>query len=573
VRRKIQIYDTTLRDGCQAEDISLTIEDKLRITERLDDFGIAYVEGGWPGSNPRDEAYFRDVRKLKLKRIRVAAFGSTRRVGVKAEEDRNLDMLLRAETPVVTIFGKTWDLHVRDDLRIPAEANLDVIFDTVRFLKSRVEEVIFDAEHFFDGYRNNPAYAIQCLEVAADAGADLLCLCDTNGGRMPDEVAAGVDAVAAAVKTPLGIHCHNDSELAVANSLIAVQHGAVQVQGTINGFGERCGNVNLCSVIANLQLKMGYDVVSDDNLRRLQELSHFAYELANLEPFKRQAYVGQSAFAHKGGVHVAAVQRNPLTYEHIDPAVVGNRQRVLVSDLSGRANILYKAKQFGVDVENLDPHVRKLVEEVKELEHAGYQFEGADASLELRMNRVLNGDRRYFDLIQLRVVDEKGYMRLVFGDSGAFQVKTDERTEHDPASAWATVMLTGPNGEIEHTAAEGNGPVNALDTALRRALIRFYPQIQEVRLLDYKVRVLGGVGGSAATVRVLIESADAHERWGTVGVSHNVIEASWQALVDSFEYKLYKDEKQPGAKPAKATRMEPAPRKKKTPAGKLRARS
>jgi 2-isopropylmalate synthase len=395
---------------------------------------------------------------------------------------------------------------------------------------------------------------------------------------MPHEVAAGVDAVAAVVKTPLGIHCHNDSELAVANSLIAVQHGAVQVQGTINGFGERCGNVNLCSVIANLQLKMGCDVVSEENLRGLQELSHFAYELANLEPFKRQAYVGQSAFAHKGGVHVAAVQRNPLTYEHIDPAVVGNRQRVLVSDLSGRANILYKAKQFGVDVENLDPHVRKLVEEVKELEHEGYQFEGADASLELRMNRVLTGGQRYFDLIQLRVVDEKGYMRLVFGDNGAFQVRTDERTEHDPASAWATVMLSGPNGEIEHTAAEGNGPVNALDTALRRALSRFYPQIQEVRLIDYKVRVLGGVGGSASSVRVLIESADAHERWGTVGVSHNVIEASWQALVDSFEYKLYKDEKQAVAgKPAKAAPAKAAPAKAvpgtKAPAGKLRARS
>jgi 2-isopropylmalate synthase len=543
VARTIQIYDTTLRDGCQAEDISLTIEDKLRITQRLDDFGIGYVEGGWPGSNPRDEAYFKEVAKLSLKQIRVAAFGSTRRVGIRASEDRNLQMLLNTHTPVVTIFGKTWDLHVRDDLRIPLEENLEVIHDTVRYLKSHVDEVIFDAEHFFDGHRNNPEFALECLRVAADAGADLLCLCDTNGGRMPEEIAASVDAAAAVSETPLGIHCHNDSELAVANSLIAVQHGAVQVQGTINGFGERCGNVNLCSVIANLQLKLGYQVVGAANLSRLQELSHYVYELANLEPNKRQAYVGQSAFAHKGGVHVAAVQRNPVTYEHIDPAVVGNRQRVLVSDLSGRANIVYKAKQFGVDLENLDPHLRKLVDEVKQLEHAGYQFEGADASLELRMHRVLSGDKRYFHLIQFRVVDEKGYMRLLFGDNGNFQVRTDEGIEHDPALAWATIMLSGPDGEIEHTAAEGNGPVNALDKALRRALQRFYPQVQEIKLLDYKVRVLGSGTGSSSSVRVLIESGDGQERWGTVGVSHNVIEASWQALVDSFEYKLYKEEK------------------------------
>jgi 2-isopropylmalate synthase len=543
VAKTIQIYDTTLRDGCQAEDIALTLEDKLRITERLDDFGIAYVEGGWPGSNPRDEAYFAEVGRLKLKRIKVAAFGSTRRASVRASEDKNLEKLLRAKTPVVTIFGKSWDLHVRDDLRIPLTENLEVIHDTVRYLKRHVDEVIYDAEHFFDGWRHHPDYAIECVRAAADAGADLLCLCDTNGGRLPDEVAAAVDAVRAAVATPLGIHCHNDGELAVANSLIAVTHGAVQVQGTINGVGERCGNVNLCSVIANLQLKMGYHVVGAANLRRLRELSGFVDELANVESNKRQAYVGQSAFAHKGGVHVAAVQRNPQTYEHIDPALVGNHQRVLVSDLSGRANIVYKAKQFGVDMDKLDGHVRHLVDEVKRLEHQGFQFEGAEASLELRMHRVQHGPLRYFELIQFRVVDEKGYMRLVFGENGHCQVKTDERIEHDPASAWAAVMVAGPHGELEHTAAEGNGPVNALDTALRRALRRFYPRIEEVRLLDYKVRVLGGGAGSAAPVRVLIESGDEHERWGTVGVSLNVIEASWQALVDSFEYKIYKDAK------------------------------
>ena len=556
----IHIYDTTLRDGCQAEDIALTLEDKLRIAERLDDLGIRYIEGGWPGSNPRDEAFFREVKRLKLKQAKVAAFGATCRAGARASDDRNLQSLLRAETPVATIFGKTWDLHVRDDLRISKPANVEIIHDSVRYLKRHVAEVIFDAEHFFDGFRNNPEYALACVRAAADAGADLICLCDTNGGRLPDEIGAGVDAVKAAVPAALGIHCHNDAELAVANSLVAVQHGAVQVQGTINGIGERCGNVNLISVIANLQLKMGYQAVSPAKLRQLRQLSQFVWELANLEPNKRQPYVGLSAFAHKGGVHVAAVQRNPQTYEHIDPALVGNRQRVLVSDLSGRANILYKARQFGVDLDSLDPHVRRLVDEVKQLEHEGFQFEGAEASLELRMHRLTHERPPYFPLIQFRVVDEKGYMRLVFND-GSFQVRTDERVEHDPASAWAAVMVAGPRGEIEHTAAEGNGPVNALDTALRRALVRFYPRIQEVRLLDYKVRVLGTDAGSAATVRVLIESGDGRDRWGTVGVSHNVIEASWQALVDSFEYKLYKDEKQ---KPKRRGRRSgppvPAPR-------------
>jgi len=558
VAKTIHIYDTTLRDGCQAEDIALTLEDKLRIAERLDDFGVDYVEGGWPGSNPRDEAFFQAVKARKLKRIKVAAFGSTRRAGARASDDRNLEKLLRADTPVVTIFGKSWDLHVRDDLRIPLAENLELIHDTIRYLKRHVDEVVYDAEHFFDGHRANPAFALECMQVAADAGADVLCLCDTNGGRLPWEIAAAVDAVRALVPTPIGIHCHNDSELAVANSLLAVEHGAIQVQGTINGVGERCGNVNLCSVIANLQLKMGHQVVSAANLRRLQELSRFVDELANVEHNKRQAFVGQSAFAHKGGVHVAGVQRNPQTYEHIDPELVGNRQRVLVSDLSGRANIVYKARQFGVDMEKLDGHVKHLVQEVKQLEHQGYQFEGAEASLELRMHRVQHGDLRYFELIQFRVVDEKGYMRLVFGDHGQFAVKTDERIEHDPASAWAAVMVKGPSGEIEHTAAEGNGPVNALDTALRRALRRFYPRIEEVRLLDYKVRVLTGGEGSAAPVRVLIESGDESERWGTVGVSLNVIEASWQALVDSFEYKLYKDAKRRPARRGKKDRAAPA---------------
>ncbi|HUI28467.1 MAG TPA: citramalate synthase [Candidatus Kryptonia bacterium] len=522
--RTIQVYDTTLRDGSQAEDVAFTLEDKLRIAERLDDFGVRYIEGGWPGSNPRDEAFFREAKRLSLKHARIAAFGSTRRANVKASHDTNVVMLLRAETPVVTIFGKTWDLHVRDDLRISKTANLEVIHDTVGYLKSKVDEVIFDAEHFFDGYRASPEFALECVRAAADAGANLLCLCDTNGGRLPEEIAEAVEAVRAVVDTPIGIHCHNDSELAVANTLIAVSHGAVQVQGTINGIGERCGNVNLCSVIANLQLKMGYKVITPAQLRHLQEVSRFVYELANVEPNKRQAYTGMSAFAHKGGIHVAAVQKNPLTYEHIDPALVGNHQRVLVSDLSGRGNIVYKAQEFGIDLDSTDLNVRRVLAELKELEHQGYQFEGAEASFELLLQRGLNEPVRHFRLIGFRVIDEK-------------------RSEGEDPLAEATIMIEGPDGTVEHTAAQGNGPVNALDMALRKALIKFYPQIDEMKLLDYKVRVLSSGTGTTASVRVLIESGDEHERWGTVGVSHNVIEASWQALVDSMEYKLYKDAK------------------------------
>ena len=523
--RGVDLYDTTLRDGCQAEDIAFTVEDKLRIAERLDDFGVAYIEGGWPGSNPRDEAFFKEAKRLRLKHARIAAFGSTRRVGVRASDDANIRKLLQAETPVITIFGKTWELHVREDLRISKTQNFEVIHDSITFLKRHTDTVIFDAEHFFDGFRDDAEFAIECCRIAAEAGADVVCLCETNGGRLPDEVARAVEAVRQAIPVAVGIHCHNDAELGVANSLMAVQHGASQVQGTINGIGERCGNANLCSIVANLQLKMGYKVVSAAQLRHLRELSHFVWELANAEPNKRQPYVGLSAFAHKGGIHVAAVQKNPLTYEHIDPAVVGNRQRVLVSDLSGRSNILYKAQEFGVDVEALKPAVRSVLAEVKELENRGFQFEGAEASFELLMQKGVNGRKaRSFRLIGFRVIDEK-------------------RTEGEPPLSEATIMIEGPDGVVEHTAAQGNGPVNALDHALRKALVKFYPQIDEVQLLDYKVRVLGGGEGTAALVRVLIESGDGHERWGTVGVSPNVIEASWQALCDSFDYKLYRDRK------------------------------
>ena len=522
----IALYDTTLRDGCQSEDVAFTLEDKLLIAQQLDDFGIRYIEGGWPGSNPRDEEFFSAVKKLSLKRARIAAFGSTRRASITAADDLNIRLLLQAETPVVTIVGKTWDLHVRDDLRISLQANLEVIGDSVAYLKTRVDEVFFDAEHFFDGYRANPDYALACLKAAAQAGADVLVLCDTRGGSLPHEIRQATRA-AAGLGSRLGIHCHNDCELAVANSLAGVEAGASQVQGTINGFGERCGNANLCSVVPNLQLKLGYGCVSPDQLKTLPTVSRTVYELANIEPHKRQAYVGASAFAHKGGLHVAAVQKNRETYEHIDPELIGNHQRVLVSDLSGRSNVIYKAKQFGLDVDNTDPAVQTILREVKQLENAGFQYEGADASFELLMQKALNGKVRHFRLIGFRVIDEK-------------------RREDEPPLSEATIMVEGPDGAVEHTAAQGNGPVNALDRALRKALTQFYPQLETMELLDYKVRVLGGDAGTGATVRVLIESGDEHSKWGTVGVSPNVIEASWQALVDSIEYKLYKDKKRAG---------------------------
>jgi 2-isopropylmalate synthase len=521
--KRIQLYDTTLRDGAQAEDISFTLDDKLRIAERLDDLGVHYIEGGWPGSNPRDEEFFRGVKRLGLKHAKVAAFGSTRRAGVKASDDRNLLLCVRADTPVVTIVGKTWDFHVRDDLRIPLAENLEVIRDTMAYLRRHADEVIFDAEHFFDGFAANREYALQCLEAAADGGATALCLCDTRGGSLPEQVAAGVEAARAAVSTPLAIHCHNDCELAVANSIAGIEHGCVQVQGTINGFGERTGNANLVSVIPVLQLKRGYHCVSAAQLKKLTEVSHFVYEIANVEPYKRQPFVGQTAFAHKGGLHVAAVQKNAALYEHMDPALIGNAQRVLVSDLAGRSNVLYKAEKYGVDLHSNKPAVTALLQELKELEARGYAYEGAEASFELLMQKALDGDRvRYYRLIGFRVIDEK-------------------RSEGEAPIAEATIMLEGPDGQVEHTAAQGNGPVNALDQALRKALGKFYPEVEQVRLHDYKVRVLPGEPGTAALVRVLIESGDEHERWGTVGVSHNVIEASWQALVDSMDFKLYKE--------------------------------
>lgn len=523
--KRVDIYDTTLRDGTQGEGVSFTVQDKLSVTEHLDELGVPYVEGGWPGSNPRDAEYFDRVRKLRLSNTRIVAFGSTARPGKAPSEDENIRQLVKAETPVVTIVGKTWAAQVRDALRIPLEQNVELISKSIRYLKKKTDTVILDAEHFFDGYQCDPDYALRCLEAALEAGTDVLCLCDTRGGSLPAQIDAGVRAAVALAATrgaQIGIHCHNDSGLAAANSIAAVEAGARQVQGTINGFGERCGNANLCSVIPILQLKMGYRCVSAAQLKRLGEVSRFLYEMANVEPDRYQPYVGRSAFAHKGGLHVSAVRRNRESYEHIDPELVGNAQRVLVSDLSGRSNIEHKAREFGLDVEGRADELKNLLGEVKELEKIGFQFEGADASLELLMRKGLDGKERFFRLIGFRVIDEK-------------------RNEDEHTASEATVMIEGPDGKIEHTAASGSGPVHALDLALRKALVPFFPELREVQLHDYKVRVLNGENGTAGFVRVLIESGDAGGRWGTVGVSHNVVEASWQALVDSMVYKLHKD--------------------------------
>jgi 2-isopropylmalate synthase len=521
-----------LRDGCQSEDVSLTVEDKVTIAQRLDELGIDYVEGGWPGSNDRDAAFFTEIKKIKMRHAKIAAFGSTRRSGVKPAADRNLQLLLRAETPVATVVGKTWDLHVREALRISNQENLEILNDTIAFLKKNFDEAIFDAEHFFDGYFANPEFALACLRAVDEAGVTLIALCDTNGGRLPSEIAQAVTAARGAVKCPIGIHCHNDSEVAVANTLAGVHAGAVQVQGTINGFGERCGNANLVSIIANLQLKLGYNCVPPAKLKTLREVSRLVYELANITPFARQPYVGRSAFAHKGGLHVSGIQRNTKTYEHLDPELVGNDRRVLLSELSGRANIVYKAKEFGLELDASNDKIPELLEELKRLEAQGYTYDGADASFELLMLRTLGLTREHFNFVSFRVFDDKWH------------------EEQAPFSE-AVIVLEGPDGARTRNSAIGNGPVNAMDSALRAALVPYYPNLQKMQLVDYKVRVLDNGVGTEARVRVLIESTDGKRRWGTVGLSSNVVEASWQALVDSVEYKLHKDNLKPRIKTAK----------------------
>jgi len=519
----IKIYDTTLRDGTQGEDVSFQVKDKISIAHRLDELGIHYIEGGWPGSNPKDIAFFKEIKKETLSQAKIAAFGSTRRAKITPDKDHNIRTLVSAKPDVITIFGKTWDFHVREALRISLEENLELINDSLAFLKENVPEVIYDAEHFFDGYKANPSYAIKTLQAAEAAKADCIVLCDTNGGNMPYEITEIIKSVQKQITTPLGIHTHNDSECAVANTLHAVKQGVVHVQGTINGFGERCGNANLCSIIPGLKLKLNKECISDEQLRRLREVSRYVYELANIAPEKHQAYVGNSAFAHKGGVHVSAILRNTETYEHIRPEVVGNATRVLVSDLSGKSNILAKAEEFKIDINSKDPVTQEILEKIKEMEHCGYQFEGAEASFELLMKKSLGTHRNYFSVTGFRVVDEK-------------------RTDDQRPSSEATVLIK-VGGKTEHTAALGNGPVNALDNAIRKALEKFYPKLKELKLHDYKVRVLPSGNGTASSTRVLIESGDKRARWGTVGVSDNIIDASYLALIDSIDYKLHSDDK------------------------------
>ncbi len=519
--RSVEIYDTTLRDGAQAEDISFSVEDKLRITEKLDELGIHYIEGGWPGSNPKDNEYFKKVKKLNLKNSNIVAFGSTHRPKYKVEEDNTIRALLDSKADIITIFGKTWDFHVKEALKITLEENLKIIHDSIVYLKKNGRKVFFDAEHFFDGYSNNSDYAMRCLMIAEKAGAERLVLCDTNGGKLPNEVGNIVESVIKSIRTPVGIHAHNDSDCAVANSVLAVVSGASHVQGTINGLGERCGNANLCSVIPDLQIKLGINCISSEQLKRLRDVSRFVNEIANLRHFKRQPFVGDSAFAHKAGIHVSAIRKRPETYEHIKPELVGNSQRVLISDLAGKSNVLRKAEEFGIHLDPDSPQVQDMVTTLKNLENEGFQFEGAEASFELLMKKSLGLYRRFFDLIGFRVIVEK-------------------RREGEEPISEATIMVK-VGGRIEHTAATGNGPVNAIDNALRKALDKFYPELKHVVLHDYKVRVLTAGKGTSAKVRVLIESGDEEKRWGTVGVSENIIEASYQALVDSIEYKLLKD--------------------------------
>jgi 2-isopropylmalate synthase len=524
--RLIKLYDTTLRDGTQGEGVAFSMEDKVRIAHRLDALGIHYIEGGWPGSNPKDLRFFKRVQGAVFKTAKITAFGATRRPGVRAPEDANLQALVEAGPPVVTIFGKSWDFHVTSAIATTLEENLAMIGDSVRYLLKHFEEVLYDAEHFFDGFKQNRDYALATLRAAQAAGAHCLVLCDTNGGCLPAEVADIVREVRRqlAPGVPLGIHVHNDTECAVASSLAAVAEGVDHVQGTMNGYGERCGNANLVSIIPNLMLKMRLHSIPRAHLRELREVSRFVSELANRKPWQAQPYVGDSAFAHKGGIHVSAVLKHPETYEHVDPEAVGNHRRVLVSELAGQSNILWKAREYGIDLDRSTPDARRILDMLKRLEDEGFQFEGAEASFELLMERALGNHRPYFDL--------DGYRVIVEEDNG----------DAEPV-AEATVRLK-VKGIEEHTAASGNGPVNALDHALRKALEDFYPSLREMSLLDYKVRILDESKGTGARTRVLITSGDGNETWGTVGVADNIIEASWQALVDSIEYKLRRDERQ-----------------------------
>lgn len=529
----IWIYDTTLRDGSQREGLSLSIEDKLRIARQLDQLGIPFIEGGWPGANPKDVQFFWRLKEEPLIQAEIVAFCSTRRPHKAAADDPMLQAILAAGTHWVTIFGKSWDLHVTEGLGTTLDENLAMIRDTIEYLRSQGRRVIYDAEHWFDGYKNNPDYARKTLKAAMDAGAEWLVFCDTNGGTLPHEIGSIVRDVieslelktqtrhGASLHSPqLGIHTHNDSDTAVANALMSVVEGVCMVQGTMNGYGERCGNANLCSLIPNLQIKLGYHCIQEEQLATLTQVSRSISEIVNLAPDDHAAFVGRSAFAHKGGIHVSAVERNPLTYEHIPPEQVGNQRRIVISDQSGLSNVLAKAKSFGHELHKQDAACRQILGRLKELENEGYQFEAAEASFDLLMRDALGQKQQHFDL--------KG-----------FQVHSDmlQGIGTPYSNAMATIKVT-VNGEDILEVAEGNGPVSALDAALRKALVRFYPEIGTFYLTDYKVRILDGAAGTSAKTRVLVESSNGKQRWTTVGVSANILEASYQAVVEGIEYGL-----------------------------------
>ena len=516
---KVELYDTTLRDGAQTEGISYSVQDKLRIARKLDELGVHFVEAGWP-ANPKDREVFKILKSQPLKQAAVTAFGSTRRADKLANSDPSLKSILESGARVVTIFGKTWDLHVKDVLKISLDDNLKIIEDTVGYLVSKGRTVIYDCEHFFDGYKSNPGYCLKTVLAAQCAGASRIVFCDTNGGTVTSELLRIIRQVAPKLKVALGIHTHNDLGLAVANSILAVENGVSHIQGTFNGYGERCGNADLSAIIGILKTKMGIDCIPDKNLKELTKTAHFISEVSNMRQQPNQPFVGSSAFTHKGGVHIDAMLKNPKTYEHLNPEAVGNHRRLLVSELAGKMPIVLKAKEFDLDMDKKSPQTKKILKLLQDLEHQGYQFEAADASFEILIKRALKQYKRFFDLEGFRVVIEK---------------KADGRVSSE------AIIKVKVKGIEEHTAADGDGPVNALDNALRKALKSFYPTLSRMHLSDFKVRVLDEKAGTAARVRVLIQSQDENESWGTVGVSGNIIEASWQALVDSVEYKLLKD--------------------------------
>lgn len=523
MKRKIVIYDSTLRDGAQAQGISYSLDDKVKIVNALDKLGVAYIEAGNPGSNPKDLEFFERVNKIRMRHARVIAFGSTRRVGARVEEDANVQSLLTAGTAAVAIFGKAWDFQVTDILRTDLEENLRMIHDTVSFFKSRGKEVVYDAEHFFDGYFANPEYAVRTLEAAADAGADSLCLCDTKGGTLPNDIYRITGIIAGKFGVDIGIHCHNDNGMGVAGSIMAAQAGATQVQGTINGYGERCGNANLCTIIPNLQIKIGYDCIPAENMKSLTPVARLISEIANVSHDERAPYVGGSAFAHKAGMHADAVSKNAFAYELLNPGEVGNHRTILMSEVAGRSAVLGIINEIDPTLTKDSPETREILKKLKDMEFEGYQYEGAESSFKLLIRKVLGIYTPSFELKDFKViVNEPPHAQV--NSSAMIKIKVGEQEEI--------------------TAAEGDGPVNALDNALRKALERFYPQLKRVKLTDYKVRVLDSDAATAARVRVLIESTDGAEVWTTIGVSTDIIEASWRALVDSIEYKLSKNGRQ-----------------------------